>query len=172
MGRDLGPNPAQYIVLCRPDTKMFRVMPCLGRAFFVLRASPSGPTQMYTYNSPGPKGYPCLDVFTHRLLISRPLTFNESVFPSPLLPPTSSKRWFPFLRLAPWRPPDSHHFFSPCRVLLGASDHATHVLGTIDRATHGPNVPFYAACGPNLPYCILCGPNVPCCTSRLITIFG
>jgi hypothetical protein len=50
MGRDLGPNPARYNGLCRPDTKLFRVVPCLGRAFFsVLRAGPSGPAQMYTY---------------------------------------------------------------------------------------------------------------------------
>ena len=48
MGRDLGPNLARYIVPCRPGTKIFRVVPCLGRAFFVLRAGPSGPTQMYT----------------------------------------------------------------------------------------------------------------------------
>jgi hypothetical protein len=50
MGRDLGPNPARYNGSCRPDTKLFRVVPCLGRAFFsVLRAGPSGPAQMYTY---------------------------------------------------------------------------------------------------------------------------
>jgi hypothetical protein len=50
MGRDLGPNPARYNGSCRPGTKLFRVVPCLGRAFFsVLRAGPSGPAQMYTY---------------------------------------------------------------------------------------------------------------------------
>jgi hypothetical protein len=53
MGRDLGPNPVRYNGPCRPGTKLFRVVPCLGRAFFsVLRAGPSGPAQMYTY-SPG-----------------------------------------------------------------------------------------------------------------------
>jgi hypothetical protein len=51
MGRDLGPNPARYIGPCRPGTKIFRAVSCLGRAFFtVLRAGPSGPTQMYTYS--------------------------------------------------------------------------------------------------------------------------
>ena len=50
MGPDLGPNPARYIGPCRPGTKIFRAVPCLGRAFFtVLRAGPSGPAQMYTY---------------------------------------------------------------------------------------------------------------------------
>jgi hypothetical protein len=34
MGRDLGPNPARYNGSCRPDTKLFWVVPCLGRAFF------------------------------------------------------------------------------------------------------------------------------------------
>jgi hypothetical protein len=34
MGRDLGPNPARYNGPCRPDTKLFWVVPCLGRAFF------------------------------------------------------------------------------------------------------------------------------------------
>jgi hypothetical protein len=34
MGRDLGPNPARYNGPCRPGTKLFRVVPCLGRAFF------------------------------------------------------------------------------------------------------------------------------------------
>jgi hypothetical protein len=34
MGHDLGPNPARYIGPCRPDTKIFHVVPCLGRAFF------------------------------------------------------------------------------------------------------------------------------------------
>jgi hypothetical protein len=34
MGRDLGPNPARYIGPCRPNTKIFRAMSCLGRAFF------------------------------------------------------------------------------------------------------------------------------------------
>jgi hypothetical protein len=51
MGRDLGPNPARYNGPCRPGTKLFRVVSCLGRAFFsVLRAGPSGPAQMYTYS--------------------------------------------------------------------------------------------------------------------------
>jgi hypothetical protein len=51
MGRDLGPNPTRYNGPCRPDTKLFRAVPCLGRAFFsVLRAGPSGPAQMYTYS--------------------------------------------------------------------------------------------------------------------------
>jgi hypothetical protein len=50
MGHDLGPNPARYNGPCRPGTKLFRAVPCLGRAFFfVLRAGPSGPAQMYTY---------------------------------------------------------------------------------------------------------------------------
>jgi hypothetical protein len=52
MGRDLGPNPARYNGSCRPDTKLFQVVPCLGRAFFsVLRAGPLGPAQMYTYRA-------------------------------------------------------------------------------------------------------------------------
>jgi hypothetical protein len=34
MGRDLGPNPARYNGSCRPGTKLFRTVPCLGRAFF------------------------------------------------------------------------------------------------------------------------------------------
>jgi hypothetical protein len=50
MGRDLGPNPARYIGPCWSGTKIFRVVSCLGRAFFtVLRASPSNPAKMYTY---------------------------------------------------------------------------------------------------------------------------
>jgi hypothetical protein len=50
MGRDLGPNPVGYNGPCRPGTKLFRVVPCLGHAFFsVLRAGPSDPAQMYTY---------------------------------------------------------------------------------------------------------------------------
>jgi hypothetical protein len=50
MGRDLDPNPARYNGPCRPGTKLFRAVPCLGRAFFsVLRAGPPGPAQMYTY---------------------------------------------------------------------------------------------------------------------------
>jgi hypothetical protein len=51
MSRDLGPNPARYNGPCRPGTKLFRAVPCLGRAFFsVLRTSPPGPAQMYTYS--------------------------------------------------------------------------------------------------------------------------
>jgi hypothetical protein len=34
MGRDLGPNPARNNRPCRPGTKIFRVVPCLSRAFF------------------------------------------------------------------------------------------------------------------------------------------
>jgi hypothetical protein len=45
MGRDLGPNLARYIGPCRPDNKIFQAM-----LFFVLRASPSGPAQIYTCN--------------------------------------------------------------------------------------------------------------------------
>jgi hypothetical protein len=37
----------------RADTKIFWVVPCMDCAFFVLRASPLDPTQMYTYNSEG-----------------------------------------------------------------------------------------------------------------------
>jgi hypothetical protein len=55
MGPDLGPNPARYIGPCRPGTKIFRVVPCLGRAFFtVLRAGPSDPAQMYTCTASAP----------------------------------------------------------------------------------------------------------------------
>jgi hypothetical protein len=46
-GHDLGPNPDRYMGPFRPDTKIFRVVPYLVHAFFVLRASPS---QMYTYS--------------------------------------------------------------------------------------------------------------------------
>jgi hypothetical protein len=50
MGRDLDLNLARYNGSCRSDTKIFRIMPCLGRVFFsVLRAGPSGPAQIYTY---------------------------------------------------------------------------------------------------------------------------
>ena len=34
MGRDLGPNPTQYIGPCRSDTKIFWIVPRLGRTFF------------------------------------------------------------------------------------------------------------------------------------------
>jgi hypothetical protein len=34
MGRDLGPNPARYNGSCRPGPKLFRVVSCLGYAFF------------------------------------------------------------------------------------------------------------------------------------------
>jgi hypothetical protein len=34
MGRDLGPNPARYNGPCRPGTKLFRAVSCLGRVFF------------------------------------------------------------------------------------------------------------------------------------------
>jgi hypothetical protein len=34
MGRDLSPNPARYNGPCRPGTKLFRAVPCLGCAFF------------------------------------------------------------------------------------------------------------------------------------------
>lgn len=33
----------------RPSTKIFWVVPYLGRVFFVFRASPLDPAQMYTY---------------------------------------------------------------------------------------------------------------------------
>jgi hypothetical protein len=33
MGRDLGPNPARYNGPCRPDTKLFRVVPCFFSCF-------------------------------------------------------------------------------------------------------------------------------------------
>jgi hypothetical protein len=36
MGRDLGPNPAQYIGSCQPSTKIFWIVPCLDRAFFLV----------------------------------------------------------------------------------------------------------------------------------------
>jgi hypothetical protein len=51
MGRDLDLNPARYNGPCWPGTKLFRAVPCLGRAFFsVIRADPSDPAQMYTYS--------------------------------------------------------------------------------------------------------------------------
>jgi hypothetical protein len=53
MGRDLGTNSARYIGSRSPDTKIFWVVSCLGRAFFVLRVGPSGPAQMYTYMGGG-----------------------------------------------------------------------------------------------------------------------
>jgi hypothetical protein len=43
MGRDLGPNPARYNGPCRPGTKLFRVVPCLGRAFFRASGRPIRP---------------------------------------------------------------------------------------------------------------------------------
>jgi hypothetical protein len=49
MGRDLGPNPARYNGSCRSGTKIFWVMPVWTVFFFVLRAGPPDPTQMYIY---------------------------------------------------------------------------------------------------------------------------
>jgi hypothetical protein len=43
MGRDLGPNPARYNGPCRPGTKLFRAVPCLGRAFFRASGRPIWP---------------------------------------------------------------------------------------------------------------------------------
>jgi hypothetical protein len=57
MGRDLGPNPARYNGACRPGTKLFRVVSCLGRAFFPCfgpahQARPKC-TPIYKYGKPG-----------------------------------------------------------------------------------------------------------------------
>jgi hypothetical protein len=57
MGRDLGPNPARYIGPCRPGTKIFRVVPCLDRAFFRASGRPIRP-------GPNVHLYPHLDVVT------------------------------------------------------------------------------------------------------------
>jgi hypothetical protein len=51
MGRDLGPNPARNNGSCRPGTKIFWDVSCLGRAFFRASGRPIKPAQMYTYNS-------------------------------------------------------------------------------------------------------------------------
>jgi hypothetical protein len=41
----------------KPDTKIFRVVPCPGHDFFpVLRAGPSGLAQIYTYSDWGSDG--------------------------------------------------------------------------------------------------------------------
>jgi hypothetical protein len=53
MGRDLGPNPARYNGPCRPDTKLFRVVPCLGRAFFCASDQPIRPDpNVHLYSFP------------------------------------------------------------------------------------------------------------------------
>jgi hypothetical protein len=55
MGRDLGPNPARYIGPCWPDTKIFRVVPCLGRAFFRASGRPIRPgpnVHLYPHGHP------------------------------------------------------------------------------------------------------------------------
>jgi hypothetical protein len=73
-GRNLGPNSARYIGPCRPDTKIFRVVSCLERAFFtVLRAGPSGPAQMYTYRFQAEyaTGAPTFDTLPLRIISSR-----------------------------------------------------------------------------------------------------
>jgi hypothetical protein len=45
-----GLRPQPKLGSCRPGTKIFRTVPYLSRAFFfVLRADPSDPAQMYTY---------------------------------------------------------------------------------------------------------------------------
>jgi hypothetical protein len=43
VGCDLGPNTTRCIISGRLDPKLFRVVPCLDRAFFVLRISPPDP---------------------------------------------------------------------------------------------------------------------------------
>jgi hypothetical protein len=43
MGRDLNPNPARNDGSCRPGTKIFRVVPCLDRAFFPCFGRPIRP---------------------------------------------------------------------------------------------------------------------------------
>jgi hypothetical protein len=43
MGRDLSPNPARYNGPCRPGTKLFRVVSCLGHAFFRASGRPIRP---------------------------------------------------------------------------------------------------------------------------------
>lgn len=56
--------------------------------------------------SPNHKGYRCLDLTTHRLLISLYVVFGETDFPfstsNPLPPPFSS--WIFFVILTSWRP--------------------------------------------------------------------
>jgi hypothetical protein len=52
MSRDLGPNPARYIGSCRPDIKIFRVVPCLGRVFFRASGRPIRPVpNVHLYRS-------------------------------------------------------------------------------------------------------------------------
>jgi hypothetical protein len=107
--------------------------------------------------SPGHKGYRCLDLTSHRIIISRHVVFDEDVFPlAGSIPPTDLDS---LLESDPVPPTPGA---PPCAITCTSCGHDA-TARAHSRATRGPVDP---ACAPRGHACATRGPVDPACATR------
>jgi hypothetical protein len=154
------------------------------------KLSPRSTRCLFLGYSPDHKGYRCLDLTSHRIIISRHVVFNKDVFP--LAGSTAPTDLDSFLRsdpvpLTPGAPPCAVTCTScghdatarahsratrgpvdPACAPHGHLGHACATRGPVDHAcvTRGPDDQAYAMGDPVDPACATRGPVDPACATR------
>jgi hypothetical protein len=140
------------------------------------KLSPRSTRCLFLGYSPDHKGYRCLDLTSHRIIISRHVIFDEDVFPlAGSTPPTDLDSLLESDPIPPtFGSPSCAVTCSSCgphdlfRATRGPVDPACATRGPIDPActTRGPVDPVCATRGPADPACATRGPVDPACASR------
>jgi hypothetical protein len=130
------------------------------------KLSPRSTCCLFLGYSPDHKGYRCLDLTSHRIIISRHVVFDEDVFPlAGSTPPTDLDSLLESdpVPPTPGTPPRAHS-----RATRGPVDHACATRGPDDPAcaTHGPDDPACATRGLDDPACATRGPVDHACATR------
>jgi hypothetical protein len=141
------------------------------------KLSPHSTSCVFLGYSPDHKGYRCLDIVTHRILISRHIVFDEDVFPLVgSSPPTNLDSLLEFV--SPSTPVAPACFSTGSDAIARASTRTTCSPDTspcvITRATHGSDAYAHAStrtlCGldafAHVSSCATCVPADPACTTR------
>jgi hypothetical protein len=123
------------------------------------KLSPRSTRCLFLGYSPDHKGYRCLDLTSHRIIISRQVVFDEDVFP--LADSTSPTDLDSLLE----SDPVTHPSASFCAVAYTSCGHDLTVCAR-SRASRGPVVPACASHGPVDPSRALRDSVGPVCATR------
>jgi hypothetical protein len=123
------------------------------------KLSPRSTRCLFLGYSPNHKGYRCLDLTSHRIIISRHVVFDEDVFPlAGSTPPTDLDS---LLESDPIPPTPGA---PPCAVTCTSCGHDA-IARAHSHATRGPDDPAYATRGPVDHACATRGPVDHACAT-------
>jgi hypothetical protein len=124
------------------------------------KLSPRSTRCLFLGYSPDHKGYRCLDLTSHRIIISRHVVFDEDVFP--LAGSTTPTDLDSLLESDPVPP---HPRRPPCAVTCSSCSHDATARAHL-RATRGSVDPACATRGHVDHACVIRGPVDPACATR------